>query len=297
MTKKLMTKKLTSSEYQFEQALRLAKGSERNRRVDFWTLLLNDSINAWYKDMLNKWLKAGIASFVQDEYADYIIWSNSIKNQADRTRMLLRIIDGWTSEIDLSYPHSFYKTVLSESKEAYVKGAESALEAMGYLVKAVEATFTLTNEEILFQIEENARNATRSTSSSLIKSTQRQLIQEVFIDGKSVNGVIDSIADSGVPYWKAKQISETEYQKGLGTARHEMYGRSGVRHKRWISVGDRRVRPAHRANEDQDWIPFNDLYQNGARHVGDGPSSINCRCVEEADLSDPNILLEPWDGR
>lgn len=46
--------------------------------------------------------------------------------------------------------------------------------------------------------------------------------------------------------------------------------------KQWLSVGDRRVRPAHRANQAQGWIPLGDAFQDGSKRP---PTDSGCRCT------------------
>lgn len=46
--------------------------------------------------------------------------------------------------------------------------------------------------------------------------------------------------------------------------------------KKWLSVGDDRVRPEHRANQEQGWIPLDDAFQDGNDRP---PSDPGCRCT------------------
>lgn len=46
--------------------------------------------------------------------------------------------------------------------------------------------------------------------------------------------------------------------------------------KKWQTVGDHRVRPDHRANQAQGWIPLDDAFQDGSERP---PTDSGCRCT------------------
>lgn len=46
--------------------------------------------------------------------------------------------------------------------------------------------------------------------------------------------------------------------------------------KKWLTVGDDRVRPEHSANQAQGWIPLDDAFQDGNDRP---PSDPGCRCT------------------
>ena len=77
------------------------------------------------------------------------------------------------------------------------------------------------------------------------------------------------------------RIARTEVHQAAGTAMHESARQSGVaQEKAWLDAGDDRVRTDHENNTAQNWIPFDDAYQDGAMYPGDGTNDVNCRCVE-----------------
>lgn len=210
----------------------------------------------------------------------------------------------FASEQDKEKIADALQIILTVSSE---EGAITGLDSLGFrgalkpLFKrkaAADVIFELTNDEILWWIRHRAETVSGWVLSHAVRDSL-QLIDSTL----TMEGTIDEARDRVGKYlgedlfgWKSFQIVNTEVHAGLSNARHEMYVRSGVELKGWLTVGDNRVRQSHRANEEQGFIPIHQLFQNGAMHPGDGPDSVGCRCAEQVDLSDPNIILEPWDG-
>lgn len=66
------------------------------------------------------------------------------------------------------------------------------------------------------------------------------------------------------------------YEAGNEMAARELQA-VGIRlEKKWLTVGDDRVRPSHRANQGQGWIDYDDAYQSGDFRP---PTDPGCRCV------------------
>lgn len=203
------------------------------------------------------------------------------------------------------------KIMQFRNMQAYNLGAVTALESMGFRArssfldrtesKALEEeeliVFGLTDEEIIDQLMNRPVLVGASTSKVAIENTRRMIRDELFTARASIAEAVERIAASeGIKEWQALRITRTETQVAINSAANAMYGRSGVKKKSWLTVGDHRVRAAHVTNEADGPIPFNKPFSSGQMHPGDGAQSVNCRCSLEADLSDPSILLEPWDG-
>lgn len=180
-------------------------------------------------------------------------------------------------------------------------GAIQSLKALGFNAKLRVMTkapldFMLTNEEVLDAIASHASDAAGYILENSVVESSRLMV-ETLEGGGTLNQARQKVAaylqDDG---WRSYLISNTEFGYGLGTARHNVYDRSGVEEHRWITVGDDRVRSLHLTNEGDGWIPISQEFSSGALHPGDGPSPYNCRCAEEANLSDPNLILDPWQG-
>lgn len=290
------TSSLDISDIQICEVYLLSKGAERNSKIHFWTNEVDAVISKWYTELITTWIELGLEDLVNRELVQYLEWRQVVKHTPTEREILLNVFKETLQPIPTPDMTEFNKILEALNKDAYVIGGESALRSLGFLVKATEATFVLTNGEVISQIGSNARTVAGLASEQIVLNAQRMLVTEVFIKGGKVSTVMEVMKLQGVPHWKAKQIVETEFQKGVAGARHEMFSRAGIKRKRWISVGDRRVRPQHVQNEDAGWIPFHEPYPNGAAHPGDGPSSIGCRCAEEADLTGTDIGLPPWDG-
>ena len=87
--------------------------------------------------------------------------------------------------------------------------------------------------------------------------------------------------EAGTDVYRSMRIARTEVHQAAGTAMHESARQSGVaQEKAWLDAGDDRVRPNHVNNTSQGWIPFDDVYSDGAMYPGDGTDDVNCRCVE-----------------
>lgn len=81
---------------------------------------------------------------------------------------------------------------------------------------------------------------------------------------------------------EGKLVSETEAQVIYGVTQSSALRAAGFSHKRWVSVGDDRVRHSHVECDAQGAIPAESPFANGLMHPGDpnGPASevVNCRC-------------------
>lgn len=90
---------------------------------------------------------------------------------------------------------------------------------------------------------------------------------------------------------RATTIARTETVGALNEGAMIKAQAGGVfRAKHWISQGDGKVRPSHRAAEADGWVPINQPYRNGLQypHAPGAPADevINCRCTQTfSDLS------------
>jgi len=79
---------------------------------------------------------------------------------------------------------------------------------------------------------------------------------------------------------RAKRIAVYEigsaYEQGKKMAAREMEAAGLRMEKKWQSVGDDRVRPAHRENQGAGWLPIDDTFPSGDDIP---PADPGCRCV------------------
>jgi len=88
---------------------------------------------------------------------------------------------------------------------------------------------------------------------------------------KDIRSAISDISES-----RASLIATTEVGHAIEGSRYLIYSKAfpdGT--KEWLTVGDDRVRPAHRSNEAQGEIGINVPFSSGERSPAD---AVNCRC-------------------
>ena len=123
-----------------------------------------------------------------------------------------------------------------------------------------------------------------------IQETTKKKIRAIVLEGikdgssnvqiaKSIRGVYNGW-EAGTEVYRAMMIARTEVHQASGTAMHNGAKQSGVaKEKAWSNAGDNRVRDAHLDNGAQNFIPFDDVFQDGADYAGDGTDDVNCRCA------------------
>lgn len=164
--------------------------------------------------------------------------------------------------------------------------------------KSASVRFELEDQAVIDAIENRVVVASSLATSQAVEATRRLVRDMVILAGLSTQDVADSLAiTEGFPQWYANKLARTEMHQAYELAQHEQFVKSGVKFHSWLTVGDRRVRPQHVDNEAAGPIRIGLAFPSGQRHPGEGALSVNCRCTITPDLSDPTILLEPWDGR
>lgn len=177
-----------------------------------------------------------------------------------------------------TFRKNLYRVLYETNEEAFMLGIKTALRDMGFelITKAKGVEFNLTDQEILNSLHTRASDVSRRAINSTRRKYTTDVYTEIFEQGTSIQDVVIQLERETGDAEYAWLVAQTEIQTFLGTARHEMFSRSGVQRKRWLTVGDDRVREEHTDNEDQGWIPIDDAFSNGAMHPGDGPSAVNC---------------------
>jgi 8-oxo-dGTP pyrophosphatase MutT (NUDIX family) len=201
---------------------------------------------------------------------------------------------------------------------AYEYGAVTALRAMGFAATsrrvqeiekritvskaAGDIVFELTDAELINELEGRPIVVGAGLAPAVVEDARKLIRDELFLGNASTGegGISDLILAGGqVPEYRALRISRTETQSAFNQGFYKVEQRSGIKKHSWVTVGDRRVRPEHAMNEDSGDIPIGDPFASLQIHPGDpGPLvlHVNCRCSLQPDLSDPNILLDPWAG-
>jgi len=162
---------------------------------------------------------------------------------------------------------------------------------------AGDLVFELTDEEIRSALQDRAVEHGAGITEQIINDSRKIVREKMYLGAATAQETGEIIASgAGIPEWRGLKIARTEAGQAFNLASFRQYETSGVKFNQWLTVGDRRVRPEHILNETSGPVELGKPFPNGQLHPGDGPQSINCRCSLIPDLSDPNILLEPWDG-
>lgn len=118
------------------------------------------------------------------------------------------------------------------------------------------------------------------------RATLNSLISQAVDGGWSYTRLSEAIAArfaefaSGGGNPRSRRIAIYElgdaYEAGQEMAARELMAAGIPLQKKWLTVGDDRVRPSHRGNQAQGWIDYNDTYSSGDFRP---PSDPGCRCV------------------
>lgn len=120
---------------------------------------------------------------------------------------------------------------------------------------------------------------------------------------EGINRIITAALENGTPWTKvqkelreayefsrkrARNIAVYEmgdaYEAGKRTAAEEMRAQGLVMEKSWISAGDSKVRPEHKANQAAGWIGMDEAFPgDGAQR---SPTDPGCRCATVYRMAD-----------
>lgn len=190
---------------------------------------------------------------------------------------------------------------------AYEWGALQTLEALGFSGKLkslirkksaeADVVFSLRDEEVIDAIDAHVEDVAAAVADTTT-TVASQKVSDTLKEGGTLNEAREDIRNylgESVAGWRSYLIVNTEFQAGIGRARYDMFERSGVNRHRWVTVGDDRVREIHLANEAEGWIPVGQRFSSGDLFPGD-VTPYGCRCISEADLDDPDVVLQAWNG-
>ena len=204
----------------------------------------------------------------------------------------------------------------------YELGAVTALRSMGVRADSnlVESTFRhevfkqggredeaiiaailfgLSDEEIIFALNNRSILFTQGSAREFIKLIRSIVNNNIYLRTGvntpfSQQQLAEAISqNTEIPLWKSQLIVTTETQQSFSFGMNDTFRRSGIKKHTWWSVGDNRVRPAHRLN-DGVTVQIGQLFPSGQLHTGDGPLAINCRCHTTAEFM--GIIITPWSG-
>lgn len=112
------------------------------------------------------------------------------------------------------------------------------------------------------------------------------MISQAVADGTSYTRLSEMIAGRFIEFAtggnnpRSRRIAIYElgdaYEAGQEQMARELMKAGIPLEKKWLTVGDDRVRPSHRSNQAQGWINYDDNYSSGDFRP---PSDPGCRCV------------------
>lgn len=297
-----------------ERYVAVLQASAGNRRLleNSYTSLLKRDIVPLYRKLTSQMVQDKTLSYLSERArrskVEFRGDRREISRQSDEdTLELLYFSDTLSASSEIKVARGTFRrfNILS-----YEYGAVSASRALGFDVrsrkvdkldtafsKATPIEFSLTDEEIISQLENRVYRFGSGITAAVIEDARKIIKEELYLGNASIDEVVDAIVSrSSIPEWRALKIARTEIQESFQTARYDMHDRSGVANHTWFSVGDRRVRPAHRDN-DGITVPIGKEFPSGQLHPGDNVEglAINCRCSTIPDLSS-GLLLKPWEG-
>lgn len=157
----------------------------------------------------------------------------------------------------------------------------------------LETTFDLAHPEAVAYLEQKGadrvtkiRNTTRDRLRTLLTWaadegwSYARTAREISLLYRSMAGPQRGVAQVSHLRSRAEAIAVFElgdaYEHGNMLVAKDLQASGLEMQKKWLSVGDDRVRPEHRANQEQGWIPLDDAFQDGN---GRPPSDPGCRCT------------------
>lgn len=114
------------------------------------------------------------------------------------------------------------------------------------------------------------------------RETLRRILAQAADEGWSYDRTAKAIRERYKHFSKerARNIAVFElgdaYEHGNMLVARDLQAGGLEMEKQWLSVGDTNVRPDHRANQGQGWIPLDDAFQNGSERP---PTDPRCRCT------------------
>lgn len=166
---------------------------------------------------------------------------------------------------------------------AAVTGATDAITASGG--SAFGISFNISNPDAVAYAEDTAAARIKNINNTT-RMQLRTLISTAVSDGlswsrlkKQIEGKFAEFATGGKnPRSKRIAVFETgdAYEAGQDLGMKEL-ATNGLRiFKKWVTAGDKLVRPSHRKNGRQGYIPFDEAFSSGDQRP---PTDPGCRCT------------------
>lgn len=163
----------------------------------------------------------------------------------------------------------------------------------------VDVHFTLKEENLLNALKIRAYSI-NFLSDLDFKQITEVLITVAYEEGGGISDIAEALVEKlkDISYYRAELIARTEMAVASSEATMEFARKSGIEWKRWLTVGDAKVREQHIENELVGVVPLEETFSSPTEYSpGQCESPYNCRCVLQA-VADPNLGLSGsyWDG-
>lgn len=185
----------------------------------------------------------------------------------------------WEAEFDkaaLETLKAFVKPIDEFTAKALASGMTAAIADL-----SVEASFTLDHPAAVDYLRNHgAEQVTRIRETT--RETLRAILSQAAEEGLSYDKTAKAIQERYKHFSteRARNIAVFElgdaYEHGNMLVGKELQSAGLSMEKSWLTVADDRVRPEHRANQGQGWIPLDDDFQNGSDRP---PTDPKCRCA------------------
>lgn len=179
-------------------------------------------------------------------------------------------------DAELSTLQAFAQPLDEFTARSLLSGITAAIAEL-----TVETSFTLEHPEAVEYLKQ--RGTERLTQiNGTTRERLRLILEQAGEEGWSYNKTAKAIQEQFKTFSKqrAKNIAVFElgdaYEYGNMLVAKDLQSGGLEMQKNWLSVGDDRVRPDHRANQGQGWIPLDDAFQDGSDRP---PSDPRCRCT------------------
>jgi hypothetical protein len=178
-------------------------------------------------------------------------------------------------EVALETVQAFHKPLSEFTARALESGMLGAIADLG-----IDDAFDLKHPlAVDFMAKNGAGRVTaiNATTRDYLRTILIQAADEGWSYDKTARAIRKRYADFSVK--RARNIAVYElgnaYVEGTMIVARDLQSAGLEMQKKWISASDAKVRPDHRANDTEGWIPLDDVFQSGHDRP---PTDSGCRC-------------------
>lgn len=260
-------------------AIALTRFLEANQRIDR-DRILRQLARAYKKSLAEWFANQGQAVLKALEPVAYVFDVNAAA-MSESVRPLREISPAeWEYLVDgvmMSEQAAFVEFASEVTFAALMAGYTDLVDGIG----DIGLSFALENPRATAYAQQHAAALVRQINDTT-RGYLRTMIGNAVRDGMSWTRLSDEISYRFQEFSveRADRIARHEmrnaYEAGNETAARDMKAAGLKMEKSWLSIGDEKVRPSHRDNQAQGWIPLDDAFGSGDDRP---PTDPGCRCV------------------